>query len=622
MIQVRRGGTLLLLVGLGGCPSSTTDPGSDAAPGQDTSPSDAAAPTDTPDADPVTDASMPSGVGTGCRQMGNPFPPQQGSCPAGRLCLTEALGFRGGYCTSLCVGASRCPADSVCTAFGTGYQLCLQRCQSNDDCRRSEGYVCQRPEGSGERVCRFNDEPRGERPDGGACYTTAAGEHQLAALPRTTFPSANVSTSAERADTVIEAEGNIAINPRTGHVANAYIAASGRGSFMGVSHSMDGTAWLRNGSVVDGVLNAASDPVLDYTRDGRLRMTFIGLQRDGFGRVLDAHVRVALSANDGTSWEMARQVEPQGTCMTGSGGLCDKPWIISGPAPIGVGGGVGGGAGGGADGGAAENLYISYLSAGRMGVNLVLQRSEDAGAAWLPPVTLASQGFLLGAVSSPNLVQLAVNASGVLGAAWVNLAGMNEDGSSARFGSLDNHIMFRRSTNGGRSFEPLRVVSRPEDQPVYEQPPVVLDGSVIHVAYVNGTGNPGAWDLVLATSVDGGMSWRHRPVNDDPEPCATHAFPAMVVDGTTHDVHLIWLDNRFGEGQVAYARCPGDPSRPCGRNEAVTDRAFRFTTGRNPQTWHGDYLGLAIAADGTLWATWSDTREGSPHMYAARGRAR
>jgi hypothetical protein len=225
-------------------------------------------------------------------------------------------------------------------------------------------------------------------------------------------------------------------------------------------------------------------------------------------------------------------------------------------------------------------------------------------------------------VSSPNLVQLAVNANGVLGVSWVALAGMNEDGSSARFGSLDNHIVYRRSANGGRSFEAVRVVSRPEDQPVYEQPPVALDGSVAHVAYVNATGAPGAWDLLLATSMDGGLSWRHRTVNDDPEPCATHAFPALVVDPTTHDVHLVWLDNRFGEGQVVYARCPADPSRPCGRNEAVSDRTFRFTTGRNPQTWHGDYLGLALGGDGTLWATWSDTRDGSPHMYASRGRAR
>jgi hypothetical protein len=63
---------------------------------------------------------------------------------------------------------------------------------------------------------------------------------------------------------------------------------------------------------------------------------------------------------------------------------------------------------------------------------------------------------------------------------------------------------------------------------------------------------------------------------------------------------------------------------PCGTNELVSDAmgAFRFTTSRQPNVWHGDYIGLTLTGDGSLWAAWSDTRGGSPAMYAARGRAR
>lgn len=71
---------------------------------------------------------------------------------------------------------------------------------------------------------------------------------------------------------------------------------------------------------------------------------------------------------------------------------------------------------------------------------------------------------------------------------------------------------------------------------------------------------------------------------------------------------------------MAYARCPGDPARPCGRNEAASDARFRFTTSRDPRRWHGDYLGLALGAADDLQAVWSDTRTGTPHAYAARAR--
>ena len=45
-----------------------------------------------------------------------------------------------------------------------------------------------------------------------------------------------------------------------------------------------------------------------------------------------------------------------------------------------------------------------------------------------------------------------------------------------------------------------------------------------------------------------------------------------------------------------------------------------FVTARDPGQWHGDYLGLALAPSGELWATWSDTRTGTPNMFLSRGR--
>jgi hypothetical protein len=58
---------------------------------------------------------------------------------------------------------------------------------------------------------------------------------------------------------------------------------------------------------------------------------------------------------------------------------------------------------------------------------------------------------------------------------------------------------------------------------------------------------------------------------------------------------------------------------PCSTNQAVSDATFAFTTSRDPSRWHGDYEGLAIAPAGDLWASWSDTRTGTPAIYLSHG---
>jgi hypothetical protein len=339
-------------------------------------------------------------------------------------------------------------------------------------------------------------------------------------------------------------------------------------------------------------------------------MTFIGLQRNNLGQVSQVHVRIAESRNEGTTWTTPRQVDPNGTCPQVAGGICDKPWVISAPPATAT---------------APTTLYLGYLAQMGNVANLLVQRSDDGGAAWSTPLRLASIGRIDGFVLSHNLIQLAAGPGGLVAAAWSGLSLGDGTGSvdgSARFGSPANRVIFRRSLDGFRTVEQQRIVSRPTDSPVYTQPPVGVDGPMVaHVVYVSGDA-AGAWDIILATSTDGGQTWRHRKVNDDPESCALHMLPAMVVDTVTHAVHVTWLENRFGEGAVAYSRCPGDPATPCGRNEQVSDRGFRLSSSRNPQIWHGDYMGLTLSPQGELWAGWSDTRTGSPAMYTAHANVR
>jgi hypothetical protein len=582
--------------------------------------SDAGAPVDVVDTGPAAEdvktpvdlgapdvVAAPSGIGDPCTAEGVSFPPTQGDCRAGQLCLNSNLGFRNGYCVSLCQG-TRCAGDAVCGRI-QGFPVCLRRCEANADCRAEDGYVCRANDGVPGRACQVNDAPAGTRADGSACFTAGAA---APALQRTVFTGANGDASGPRLDSFVEAEGNLAVHPTTGRTTVSYIAAAPGGRiFMGTSRSpMSGTGWIGDGTVTDPMFNSSSDPVLDYSADGALRMTFIGLQRGATGQVTQVHVRVAESRDEGSTWSTPTQVDPAGTCPQVAGGICDKPWLLSAPP---------------ASPTAPTTLYLGYLAQSGNTANLLAQRSDDGGATWSPTVRLAALGRIGGVVLSHNLIQFAAGADGLVAAAWAGLSLGDGTGSvdgSARFGSPSNRVLFRRSLDGFRTLEPLRIASRTTDSPVYTQPPVAVDGpSVVHVVYVTGDAS-GAWDIILATSTDGGQTWQHRQVNDDPETCALHMLPAMVVDPVTHAVHVTWMENRFGEGAVAYARCPGDPAMRCGRNEQVSDRGFRLTSSRNPQIWHGDYMGLTLSPQGELWAGWSDTRTGSPAMYTAHALVR
>ncbi len=98
-------------------------------------------------------------------------------------------------------------------------------------------------------------------------------------------------------------------------------------------------------------------------------------------------------------------------------------------------------------------------------------------------------------------------------------------------------------------------------------------------------------------------------------------MPALATDLSRNALHVLWLDNRYGEGEVSYARCPVDDATPCAAAERVSDQPFRFTTGDNPLRWHGLRSALALAPDGRLWAAWSDTRTGGPAVYLSVGAA-
>lgn len=59
-------------------------------------------------------------------------------CSPGQVCDTSSPR---GYCTLFDCEANDCPGNSVCVDFGD-VRACMERCDSNNECRQRDGYEC------------------------------------------------------------------------------------------------------------------------------------------------------------------------------------------------------------------------------------------------------------------------------------------------------------------------------------------------------------------------------------------------------------------------------------------------------------------------------------------------
>ena len=90
-----------------------------------------------------------------------PFSPVGGPCESGMGCEGEnsvcryfQIGF--GYCTQSCLynDDSYCPDGAKCVTYGKNLETsCLASCDSDEDCRTAEGYICHPQIGSKSGVC-------------------------------------------------------------------------------------------------------------------------------------------------------------------------------------------------------------------------------------------------------------------------------------------------------------------------------------------------------------------------------------------------------------------------------------------------------------------------------------
>jgi hypothetical protein len=175
------------------------------------------------------------------------------------------------------------------------------------------------------------------------------------------------------------------------------------------------------------------------------------------------------------------------------------------------------------------------------------------------------------------------------------------------------------SEDGARTFTAPSVVSAPGDPSPwgFANPHVVPDFArhLLYVVYAAG-GDDLRWDVMLATSRDGGKTSARTRVNDD-APCANHRIPTAVLDPKSGRVHVAWLDNRSGFGEAVWAACDSGGAH-CGPNERISDAPFTaFRHVRLSPRWLGEYPTLlADPKHDALHLVWTQTVDEDGHGIA------
>ena len=554
--------------------------------GDAATPVDAALPTDAARND---GGAAHGGVGAAC----DPSRPTPSRCAEGLECIAPDRLWPDGYCTKSCGPDAPCPGDALCgeAPGAPGTPICMAPCTEHADCRLRQGYLCA-PLTAGS-ACVQVLEPLGRR-DGEACFTVDAGPHGIGALPRNVFADGDRPLSGEGRTFVSGAEIDLAVRPDGLAAATAFIATDGDGQrVMGISVFDADAVVLHEASLRPPSEPYSGDPVIAYTTDGRLHVVFMGFSAADEGDPgLAVRMYAATSEDDGATFDAPHAVDPEGTCSVG----CDKPWLVAGPSPESGG----------------DSLYLLYTAV----QGLVCQRSDDGGTTFGAPRTVAGAEFAPEQLRVPFLPTMAVDDGGVLHVAYLHLPFFGD-----RFVPFhpQTEVRYVRSDDGCETFTRPVTVSAPGEEIATYQPPISVTTGSKHIGYVRG-GVDGAWDIMLASG-DGSSPWTRRRVNDEPETCATHLLAAMTADVTTGALHMIWLDDRIGEGQVVYGQCPAAPGASCIANEAVGTVGFPLTTDRPVNRWHGDYIGIGSAPEGRIYAAFSDTRSGSPQVYFAVGHA-
>jgi hypothetical protein len=215
----------------------------------------------------------------------------------------------------------------------------------------------------------------------------------------------------------------------------------------------------------------------------------------------------------------------------------------------------------------------------------------------------------------------------------LNIAYLSEDCNTA----IDRAILFKRSTNGGRSFGPKRRISKrgqwkdnpnpadllrdknaraPAVGPLVFNP---VDGSLNYMVQNNINRAQTGADISFTKSFDHGTTWSRMTtvsVNGSGKPARNDQFFPWMDADPQGNLHAIWFDNRRDPGNVMIRTFQGYSAD----GGATWSNVNISTKPWNPNqgffgsgSFIGDYNGLSVG-DRVIYPIWTDGRNspGSP----------
>lgn len=191
-----------------------------------------------------------------------------------------------------------------------------------------------------------------------------------------------------------------------------------------------------------------------------------------------------------------------------------------------------------------EHVYVLWqeivFSGGTHGGDAFFARSTDGGETFETPINLSTskagdgKGRLTTRIWDNGSLDVAVGPDGTIHAVWT---------------AYEGALWYRRSTNGGESFESALRVAGTESQPARGPNLAIGPGGDVHLAWA--VGEDETADIHLARSTDRGETFgeAHTPVET-----GAHAdVPEIAVD-RSGGMHLAWASSPEGHFQQYHVR--------------------------------------------------------------------